>query len=129
MTTAEPRTATSPAQVGELWGEAFNRGDIAGMMAQYADDCAFVSGPGQVIRGKDAIRADLEGFLGLKGHITFEPPSIVEYGEIALVHARWTLKGTGPEGPLEMSGYTSEVVHRQPGGAWQYVIDDPGMGL
>lgn len=128
MTTAEPVAATTPAQVSEIWGAAFNRGDIEGMMSLYTADCAFVADPSQVIHGTDGIRAVLEGFLALKGTITFSEATIVEHGDTALCHARWTATGTGPEGPVEMGGYTSEVVQRQADGTWKYVIDDPGIG-
>jgi len=128
MTTTEPITATSADKVGEVWGNAFNRGDMEGMIAQYADDAVLVLDPAQPIHGTTGIREALQGFLALKGTVTFEAPEVAEYGDIALVHARWRMTGSGPEGPVEMGGYTSEVVRRGPDGTWKYVIDDPGMG-
>ncbi len=47
-------------------------------------------------------------------------------GDLALLHAEWTLKGTGPDGQaVELAGRTSEVVRRQTDGSWRYVIDNP----
>lgn len=99
-----------------------------GMIAMYANDAVLVLDPSQPIRGTAGIREALQGFLALKGTVTFEPPEVTEYGDLALVHARWTIKGNGPEGPVEMTGYTSEIVGRQRDGSWKYLVDDPGMG-
>ena len=47
-------------------------------------------------------------------------------GDVALVTASWQLAMTGPDGkPAEMSGQSLEVVRRQPGGGWLFVIDEP----
>ena len=47
-------------------------------------------------------------------------------GRVALLHGRWTLKGTAPDGSaIETSGRNSEVVRRQPDGGWLFAIDNP----
>ena len=51
---------------------------------------------------------------------------MVESGDMALLHSRWTLKGTAPDGsPVEMAMQGTEVVRRQVNGNWLFVIDNP----
>jgi len=115
-----------PNQGHQAWGEAFNRGDIEGLLSLYAQDAVIVPEPGKQVSGKDAIRAALEGFLSLKVPMTIETLSTVVVGDIAQTRGRWALRGTGPDGkPVEMGSATAEVWKRQPDGTWLTVIDDP----
>jgi len=115
-----------PNQGHQAWGEAFNRGDIEGLLSLYAQDAVIVPEPGKQVSGKDAIRAALEGFLSLKVPMTIETLSTVVVGDIAQTRGRWALRGTGPDGkPVEMGSATAEVWKRQADGTWLTVIDDP----
>jgi uncharacterized protein (TIGR02246 family) len=127
--TSTETPARTPADIGRRFEDAFNAGDIEALMALYEEDCFLVPEPGSSVQGLDAIRGALEGFLALKATFKFEPATIVENGDVALIHARWNANGTGPDGPVALTGYTSEVVRRQSDGSWKYMIDDPGIGL
>ena len=62
----------------------------------------------------------------MKPTMTIEVPIVVESGDTALLHSRWTLKGTGPDGsPVEMEMQGTEIVRRQANGNWLFVIDNP----
>ena len=46
-----------------------------------------------------------------------ETKSAIRSGDLALLHCRWALSGTGPDGsPLNLSGTTADVVRRASGG-------------
>lgn len=119
--------ADTPYEVYELFSEYFNAGTIDLLLTLYSDDAVLLPTAGQEARGKDAIREALNGFLALKGEFQFVArPTVVESGDTALVMAKWTLKGTSPEGgPVEMAGQTSDVLRRQPDGNWLIVVDNP----
>jgi uncharacterized protein (TIGR02246 family) len=120
---------TSPQQVIERFADHLNDGDLDAMTGLYEPEAAFVPEPGVQLRGLDAIREALEGFLALKPTISGEIQSVVESGGVALVVNRWRLEGTGPEGdPIEMSGLSADVVRRQADGSWRVLIDDPWGG-
>jgi len=47
-------------------------------------------------------------------------------GDVALVHNRWQLEGTEPDGsPVEMHGHSADVLRRASDGGWRILIDDP----
>ena len=81
-----------------------------------------------MVTGTEAIREHLINFLALRETTSFDlkPEYVLKAGDIALLHASWTLKGTTPDGePVDVTGLTSDVVRRQPDGTWRFVIDDP----
>jgi uncharacterized protein (TIGR02246 family) len=128
MTSRDVR-ATSPVQVIEHFGERLNRGDLDALLDLYEPEAAFVPEPGTLVRGLDAIREALKGFLALELRISGEIQSVVETGGLALVLNSWRLEGTDPTGgPVEMSGVSADVVRRQPDGSWRVLIDDPYGG-
>lgn len=118
--------AREPGEVQQEFVEAFNAGNRDALLALYEPGASFVSQPGQVVTGIDAIREVLGGFLAMKGTFTLNKQTVVPAGELALLHGEWTLRSTGPDGKaLDMSMRSSEVVRRQPDGTWRYVIDNP----
>jgi uncharacterized protein (TIGR02246 family) len=118
--------AREPKEVQQEFIEAFNAGNVAGLLALYEPGASFVAQPGQVVTGTDAIREVLGGFLAMKGTLALTKQTIVPAGDLALLHGEWTLRGTGPDGKaFDMSMRSSEVVRRQPDGTWRYVVDNP----
>ena len=123
MKEQKPETAHS------LFLECFRAGDLDGMMALYEDDATFVTGPGETVRGKAAIREALQGFIALGGDITLTTRYAVQQGDLALLSNEWHISGTGADGkPIDQRGQTTEVVRRQPDGSWRYIIDHPFGG-
>jgi len=116
-----------PVEAHTLFQKAYNAGDMQGLMALYEPDAVLVPQPGaEPVRGLQAIRSALEGFLALKGTVELQTTHVVQHGDIALLRSAWRLKGTGPDGkPVEMSHSSAEVVRRQPDGSWRYIIDHP----
>ena len=116
----------APVETHVLFQKAFNAGDLSGLMALYEPDAVLIPQPGaQPVRGTQAIRAALEGFLALKGKVELQTRHVVQHGDIALLRSAWRLKGSSDGKPVEMSHASAEVVRRQPDGSWRYIIDHP----
>lgn len=118
--------AREPREVQQEFIEAFNAGNLDGLMGLYEPGASFVAQPGQVVTGTGAIREVLGGFLAMKGTLALTKQTVIPAGDLTLLHGEWTLRGTGPDGKaFDMSMRSSEVVRRQPDGTWRYVIDNP----
>jgi hypothetical protein len=67
----------------------------------------------------------LDQFLAIGLPITMNVRNVYTSGDIALVIADWSLKGTGADGSdVDMSGRTADVARRGTDG-WKFVIDNP----
>jgi len=122
-----------PIQNLEEWhrrfSEAFNAGDLDAVMALYEPGASLVAQPGELATGAGAIRQALSAFRLMQPTLKVETQRIVQAGDIALLHGRWTLTGTGPDGnAINLAGQSSEVVRRQADGSWRCVIDNPYSG-
>jgi uncharacterized protein (TIGR02246 family) len=125
MIEREGMPATTPEEIHRLFEDAFNAGDIDGLMALYEPDAAVIPQPGSVVHGTEQVRAGLQAFLALQGRITLDTKLVVTVGDLAFLSNTWSLTGTGPDGkPLTMGATTAEVVRRQADGTWRYVIDN-----
>jgi ketosteroid isomerase-like protein len=78
-----------------------------------------------VARGSEQMRAALQAFLALKGHITLDTKLVVTVSDLAYLSNTWSLSGTGPDGnPVTLGATTAEVARRQADGTWRYAIDN-----
>lgn len=118
--------AHKPEDCDRLFMEAFNTGDLEGLVSLYEADAAFVEQGGGVVKGIAAIREIMRGFFAQKLYFTIEA-TVTQNGDIALLNSPWTLSGTAPDGQaVSMSGNGTEVVRRQADGSWKYMIDNAG---
>lgn len=110
---------------------AINRGDLEAMLNLFEPEAGLVvqalaGQPGQVARGKVAIREAYTGFVSLKPTLRRQAQQIVEAGDIALHCSRWTLTATSPDGKkMERAGASSDVLRKQPNGRWLILIYNP----
>ncbi|MFH0344056.1 MAG: YybH family protein, partial [Chromatiales bacterium] len=105
---------------------AINRCDIETAMTLYEPEAALVAQPGNVVTGTKALRDALAGFIALKPTITTEVRRLIQAGDVALYCSKWSLRGTDPQGKaLRMEGRSTDVLRRQPGGAWLIAVDNP----
>ena len=102
--------------------DKFNRGDVPGLVDLYEPDAAFCPQPGVVLRGLDAIRPAIQGFVNTGMKMTLSTIYVIENGDTGLLSADWQLTSGGT---VAMSGKTSEVVKRGADGGWRYLIDNP----
>jgi uncharacterized protein (TIGR02246 family) len=61
--------------------DAFNFGDVEGLVGLYELDAVFVPEPGQVARGRDEIRDVLRDFLAAKPRFKLERKSLHVVGD------------------------------------------------
>jgi uncharacterized protein (TIGR02246 family) len=115
----------SPDGVIRRFSDLLNARDVDGALALYEPEAAFVAEPGRWVTGRDKIRSALERFAALEPELEGEVESVREAGGIALVVNRWSLRGRGPDGPVEMGGRSADVLRRQSDGSWRVLIDDP----
>ena len=116
--------ATSPEQMHREFETAFNAGDLDALLALYEPGAALIPQPGVLVYGFDQIGPALQQFLDIGATIALDTKKVVTVGDLAYLSNRWSLTGTGPDGPIEMGAVTAEVARRQDDGTWLYVIDN-----
>jgi uncharacterized protein (TIGR02246 family) len=105
---------------------AINAGNIERIVSLYEPEALFISAPGQVASGSEAIRETFAGLLAAKPRFELKVASIRRVGDIALEFFEWKFEGSGLDGyPMALSGTGSAVLRRQEDGRWLYVIDNP----
>jgi uncharacterized protein (TIGR02246 family) len=116
------RRAETPEQVGTLFMEYLEAGDLDGLVSLYEPDAHFVPAPGNHLAGQDAIREAFGGLIEHGARVKLELREIRQVGDLALVSNNATLTGAGPEPVIST---TTEILRRQPDGGWAHVVDDP----
>lgn len=111
MTTREP--ARDPQDLERLLIARQWAGDIDGMVALYEPDAVLDSDEGDLVIGREAIRAVFEEFTakGEKFSSGDQSPAVI-CGNLALTSTRL------PDGSV-----TAEVARQQEDGTWLWVID------
>ena len=116
----------NPMEIHAAFEKAFNSGDLDGLVALYEKNAVFVAEASRTVTGHGAIREAYEGYLAMGPKMALQTVAAFESDGLALLHGRWSLKGTGPDGSeIRMTGRNSEVVRRQPDGTWLFIIDNP----
>lgn len=115
---------TNPAAVHPAWAAAFNAKDPAAMVALCEPGYVFSPQPGVVVTGADADAAQAQ-FVAMGLPIDLTVRKVIAAGDLALVIADWTIKGTTPDGnDVDLAGTTSDVLRNGADG-WRFVIDNP----
>lgn len=109
-----PVPAQRPEDLGLLFVERANDGDVEGLVELYEPAAILAFPPGQVAAGHEAIRAAYRTLLARVQVFAAEPQPAVRNGDLALTSSRL------PDG-----GATAEIARRQPDGTWRWVIDQP----
>lgn len=101
--------------------EAFNRGDLEGVLTYYHDDATMVVEPGHLAYGKREIRSVFERLLSLGMKASQERSCTLQSGDTALFLSRWTLRLPGG-GSRQM--VATSVFRRGADGAWRVQVDN-----
>jgi ketosteroid isomerase-like protein len=105
---------------------AFQKGDIDGILRTYEPGAVVVGEPGAPVSGTPALRAMFAGFIAAKPHFTFLGHEVIQAEDVALHLTPWRMAGVAPDGTaVAASGLSVAVLRRQPDGHWLMVIDDP----
>src|SRR5215468_7730734 len=116
-----------PEQLHINFQDAFNRHDLDSIVALYEPHAVFVTA-GNAVHGTDAIREAYRGFLVIHPTIELQTLAVNRAGELAMLHGKWTLYGTDPDGgPIRREGRNTETARLQPNGRWLFVIDNPSV--
>ncbi|GAB6940003.1 YybH family protein [Isoptericola variabilis] len=109
--------ALAPNDLGRMFVERANAGDVDGLVALYAPDAVLAFPPGETQVGRDAIRAAYARLLAGRPRFTAgeQAPALV-HDDLALTSTR-----------LTSGGATAEVARRQADGTWLWVLDQPAV--
>ena len=106
--------------------QALNSGDIEAALDLYEDDAGFVSGDGELVRGREGLRAVFEGMVNAKIITKGAPVKTMVVKDLALVFVQYTGTVPLPDGnEMQLSGLSTDVLRQQPDGTWLSVIDNP----
>ena len=122
--------ARTPEELSVLIAEAINAGNVNAALELYEPGATLAAEPGKSITGLDAIREVMTNFTTLNPKETVQETVdvllILQSGDVALSHTKWTVKGTALDGsPVNQEGKGLQVVRRQADGSWKYMIDNP----
>jgi ketosteroid isomerase-like protein len=113
----EREQAEQPEDLGRLFLERANAGDVDGLVALYELDAVLAFPSGQVTKGSQAIRQVYERLLADRPTFAAgEQRPALRNGDLALTTTR-----------LPAGGATVEVARRQPDGTWLWMIDQPNV--
>lgn len=115
----------SPEQLHRAFQDAFNCHDLESIVALYEPGAVLVGLEGSV-QGTDAIRERYRGVLATRPTIDVQTLGVNVAGNLAMLHGKWILHGTTPDGGLiRREGRNTETARQQPDGRWLFVIDNP----
>jgi uncharacterized protein (TIGR02246 family) len=117
----------SPERLHKTFQDAFNRQDLESIVALYEHGAVLVSVNGP-IHGTNAIREQYRAALATHPSIDVQTLSVNAAGDLALLHGKWILRETGPNGrQIRREGRNTETARRQSNGRWLFVIDNPSV--
>jgi ketosteroid isomerase-like protein len=118
--------AVTPSFAVRMADEAFNRGDIDGMLVFYEEGATMLFGPDEILAGKAALRRALGHLSAMKLNAQHEKSHVIETGDLALWISKWSVSGTAPDGsPIHRSGNGSAVLRKGSDGGWRVAIENP----
>jgi ketosteroid isomerase-like protein len=114
--------ARTPEECDRLFAEYAGGGDLDALVALYEPGASFLRQDRSVATGLAAIREELAGLVAAKPRFRMNVTQVVRAGDdLAVLYNDWTVTLSG----REMTGRALEIVRRQPGGTWRFVVDDP----
>jgi uncharacterized protein (TIGR02246 family) len=106
--------------------QAFNAWDADAATALYEADAVMVYGPGAQARGSAAIRSAYTHYFKMRPKMEVTTGSILQVRDVALVSAKWKVRGIAPDGtPIRQEGSAAEVLRQQADGSWLFLVDNP----
>ena len=106
---------------------AFNKKDIAGVLAAYEQDAAVMFEPGESVSSTDALKQNFESMFQVNPTFTYpKGHEVYISNDIALHVAPWEMNGLAPDGStIKQSGLSVAVLRKKPDGNWLMVLDHP----
>lgn len=117
---------TDPKNLNEHYNELFRTDDLEGLVGLYETSAVLCPAPGHLLNGHEKIREQMKALLTLQGVLVATQLSCVQHGDLAMLHAKWSFKGTDGSGiAVDIGGHSSKLARRGTDGAWRYVMDLP----
>jgi ketosteroid isomerase-like protein len=117
---------TDPKTLNAHYNELFRAGDLEGLVGLYEPSAVLCPAPGLQLIGHAQIREQMKALLTLRGELEATQLSCVEHQEFAMLHAKWSFKGTdGAGNAVDIGGHSSKLARRGSDGAWRYLMDLP----
>ncbi|WP_368185669.1 DUF4440 domain-containing protein [Aestuariibius sp. HNIBRBA575] len=107
--------------------EAFQQGDIAGVMRHYEPEATVLFEPGAPVSNVAQLEQMFAEMSALGPQFSFsEGHDVIVNGDIAIHIAPWNMVAHLPDGQeITQSGLSVAVLRKQPDGQWKMVIDNP----
>ena len=117
----------NPGDVYSALLTAFNAGNIEATLGCYEPKACFVARSGRAASGIEELREVYRLTYSNKPHMKFHLRKVIPAGDdLALVVVEWRSKAVGSDGETRLwSGLATDIVRRQPDGAWKIVLDNP----
>jgi uncharacterized protein (TIGR02246 family) len=116
----------TPEEVLHSVVEDMNAGNLESLMMLYEPEACFASQPGQIVKGQQSIRQNLQRFIDMKGKLESKVKRVLRARDLALVISEWSFNGTGTDGnPVNLTGTATDVLQQQSDDTWRIVIDNP----
>jgi uncharacterized protein (TIGR02246 family) len=116
----------TPKEFLSSYVKEFNARNVSSLINMYETDAYFVAQPGQVVKGLENIRQNLQGFIDMNGNLESKVKGVIQTINLALVNTEWSFSGTGPDGkPVNIAGKATDVLRQQSDGTWRILIDNP----
>lgn len=117
--------ATSPAEIHDLFRDAYNTGDLDTVVALYEPAAVLVT-EGRHLVGHQAIRQAFQNFFQRRARMTIHTVAVIQSDNVAILHGAWVLEPiVAGSAELTTRGLSTELVRRQSDGAWLFAIDSP----
>jgi ketosteroid isomerase-like protein len=112
--------ARTPEEICRLFQRYMAEGDLDAVLTLYDPEAVFLNQAGEVKTRAHGLREELAPMAASKPSLEFDLKQVVRAGDLALMHAVWTITGEQPT-----TVYAIEVARRQPDGSWRWLIGDP----
>jgi ketosteroid isomerase-like protein len=120
-TEARTQTPAEPAPTLDAWVAAHNRGDLDGLVREYAADAVMLPPGGTVQRGHDAVRATFEGTVASEG-VRLDRVAAWADQRVASEIGTWE-HFTRDTNETTSAGTYSVIWRRDDGGSWRIVMN------
>lgn len=114
-----------PGQAPKVFQEAFNAGNLDGLVNLFEPEAVIYLGPDQMYTGSAEIRGAIVSFLAAGWRLGIKLITHCRVGDIALNTVEHTLRKNNPDGSPNMLKLRAAVVfRRQADGSWRFLIDN-----
>ena len=127
---SSPAMSTISPHKPEDWSrqfvEHFNAGDLDAVMSLYEPEARFVTGSGETLVGRDAIRKVLGDLIEAKTQFQSRVVRTAIVGDIAQLYTDFEGTRVDDAGKtIPVRNKAIEVLRRQPDGSWKLIMGDP----